>query len=174
MRTLARVVVCSILMSGCATSTPLVTFSNRAADVHEVVFQAGSTNIRVKLDREYLVREMHGRPRTEARSLRVFQFIPRDEQSAATFAIGIGGHPFTEEVIAKMHEGATVTKVAGMVAGNTVEWWDYKDSRHLYSTCKTSFREKSGVDDPVYIDLVANTSERLSSLRDAFSRIALE
>ena len=44
-------------------------------------------------------------------------FVPKDEQSSAVFGIGADGHRKTEQVIAKMYDGARATKLAGAVAG---------------------------------------------------------
>jgi hypothetical protein len=101
-------------------------------------------------------------------------FTPKDEQSGAVLGIGADVHRKTEQIIARMYEGAKVTKIPGVVAGKRVEWWRYRDSRHLYSTCYVALLDKAGLEHQVAFELVANRPERLSSLEEAFSGIELE
>jgi hypothetical protein len=70
-----------------------------------------------------------------------------------------------------MNEGAKVTKAGGKIAGVKVQWWHYRDSRPLYSTCAGTLSDKNGKKIPAYFDLVANSPERLAALEDACSRI---
>ena len=184
-KTLREVVISAVLVCSCATAKPVATAKpappvEPAAPADRIpAFRAvrptGPSAIRLEVDRDYEVREMEfERPAgTPPKDLRIIVFNPKDEQSSAMFAIGVDGHLKTEASIAKHYEGAKVTKLPGTIGGKPVEWWHYRDSRHLYSTCYTSFRDNTGIDRPVYFDLVANTPGRLSSLERAFSRILL-
>jgi hypothetical protein len=175
MKTLPALVVVVLLICGCATAEQPVARRSMVPRF-KLVKAIGPSTIRLELDREYEVREVEfERPRgAPPKDLRIFILVPHDEQSSATFAIGAGGHRKTEETISRAYEGARVTKVPGAISGKPVEWWHYRDSHHLYSTCYTSLLDKAGVEHPVYLDLVANRLERLTSLEEAFSRIELE
>ena len=175
--------VCILLGVGCAIANspdPPRTAGQSATAFEAPVVKAmelkGSPAIRLRLDREYAVIEM--RPESSgdapAKDLRSWMFVPKDEQSSAVFGIGAGGHRKTEQVIARMYEGARVTKIPGTVAGAVVEWWHYKDSNHLYSTCYATLLDKAGLEHPVYFELVANRPERLTALEEAFSGIELQ
>lgn len=132
---------------------------------------AGDPAIHLVLDREYEVIEIGNKDGTPMKDLRSYILQPKDDQSAAVVAIGSGGYHKTEEDIAKMCEGAKVTKADGEIAGVKTQWWRYRDSRHLYSTCAVTLRDKKGRKIPIYFDLVANTPERLAALEDACSKI---
>ncbi|OIQ85600.1 hypothetical protein GALL_325370 [mine drainage metagenome] len=131
----------------------------------------GDPVIHLVLDRDYKVIAIGNRDGSSAKDLRVYILEPMDDQSSAVLALGSGGYHKTEADIAKMCEGAKVTKVDGEIAGVKTLWWHYRDSRHLYSTCSVTLRDKKGKKIPAYFDLVANTPERLAALEDAFSKI---
>ena len=132
---------------------------------------SGDPVVRLVLDREYEVIEIGNKDGTPIKDRRVYILNPKDGQSSAVLALGSGGYHKTEDDIAKMCEGAKVTKIDGKIAGVKTQWWRYRDSRHLYSTCAVTLPRKSGKKIPVYFDLVANSSERLAALEDACSKI---
>lgn len=80
----------------------------------------------------------------------------------------------TEAAIASMYQGARVTKVAGTVAGKTVEWWHYQDDNHLYSTCYVALPDKQGREHSFYFDLVANSPDRLASLEGTMASVEMD
>jgi hypothetical protein len=174
-----RSLLITLAIGGCATTAPPTSPSmagaGPVAHVQATVLE-GSPTIRLTLDREYRVIEMRAESPAEASrsELRTWMLVPKDEQSSVTFGIGVGGNRKTEEVIARMYDGAVVTKVPGAVAGKQVEWWHYQDSQHLYSTCYADLPDKAGVEHPVYIELVANRPQRIASLEEAFSRIEVD
>ena len=131
----------------------------------------GEPAVHLKMDREYGVIEIGNKDGTPIKDLRAYILQPKDDQSSAVLALGSGGHNKTEEMIATMFEGAKVTKIDGLVAGVKAQWWHYRDSHHLYSTCAVTLGDKKGRKIPAYFDLVANTPERLSALEDACSKI---
>lgn len=131
----------------------------------------GDPAVHLVLDREYGVVEIGNKDGTPMKDLRAFILQPKDDQSSALLTLGSGGYRKTEDDIAKMHEGAKVTKVDGVIAGVKAQWWRYRDSRHLYSTCSVTLRDKKRKRIPVYFDLVANSPERLSALESACSQI---
>jgi len=171
-----RLILIALAISGCAaanpTTSPSVTRGGSVGRTKVTVLE-GPPTIRLTLDREYKVLEM--RPESPARAsgsdLRTWMFVPKDEQSSVVFGIGVGGNRKTEEVISRMYEGAVVKRIPGAVAGKKAEWWHYEDSQHLYSACYVVLPDKAGVEHPVYIDLVANRPQRISSLEEAFSRM---
>ena len=99
--------------------------------------------------------------------------VPEDQQSAVTLGVGDGLHPKTEETIAKMFEGAKVTKIDCVIGGIKGQWWHYRDSKHLYSTCVVYAPRPGKSPLPVIIDLVANTPERMASLESSFSELMI-
>jgi len=173
--TLHKVTILTVLICSCATAKPVPPANpaghTKRIPAFTVVRPTGSSSIRLEPERDYEVREMRFErpPGAPPKDLRILVFNPKDEQSSVMFAIGADGYRKTEKAIARLYEGATVTKVPGTIAGRRVEWWHYRDSHHLYSTSYTSLPDKRGVEHPVYVDLVANTPERLSSLEQAFS-----
>ena len=102
-----------------------------------------------------------------------YMLVPKDQQSSAVLTIGDGFFPKTEDTIAKMFEGAKVTKVPGLVGGNKVEWWHYRDQHHFYSSCLFKVSASKGRVVPVDFELVANTQQRLEELENSFSKIEM-
>jgi hypothetical protein len=131
----------------------------------------GDPAVHLVLDREYRVIEIGNKDGTPIKDLRAYILNPKDGQSSVFFTLGSGGHNKTEEDIATMFEGAKVTKIDGKVAEAKVQWWHYRDSHHLYCTCAVMLMGKHGKKIPAYFDLVANSTERLAALEDAFSKI---
>jgi hypothetical protein len=155
---------------------PVVAFlflllASTALAAHSELTLPGDPAVHLIMDREYGVIEIVKKDGTPLKDRRAYILQPKDDQSSAVLALGSGGHYKTEEMIAKMFGGAKVTKIDGLVAGVKAQWWHYRDSRHLYSTCAVTLRDKKGKKIPAYFDLVANSPERLAALESAFSRI---
>jgi hypothetical protein len=171
------VAVIAMFMCACATASapaPSIATAPFAATLKPVVLE-GSPTVRFRPDRAYAVRRMEtrGEPGRSA-DLRIYMLVPRDEQSAVTVGIGEGVHRKTEAAIARMYQGAKVTKVVGTVAGKTVEWWHYQDDHHLYSTCYVGLPDKQGRGHSFYFDLVASSPDRLASLEDTITSVEVE
>lgn len=131
----------------------------------------GDPTVRLTLDQEYGVIEIGRKDGTPIKDLRSYILDAKDDQSSAVLALGSGGRHKTKEMIAKIYEGAKVTMVDGEIAGVKVQWWHYRDSHHLYSTCSVMLRDKRGRQIPAYFDLVANSADRRAALEDAISKI---
>jgi hypothetical protein len=131
----------------------------------------GNPTIHFALDRPYQTMEINAKEGAPKKDLRAYMFLPKDDQSAASLAMGSDVYFKTESVIAKMFEGAKVTKVKSVFNDAEIELWRYRDSQHLYSTFWVSATDPTGVSKRVQIDLIANTQQRLEALEKAFSVI---
>jgi hypothetical protein len=131
----------------------------------------GDPPVHLIMDREYRVTEIGNKDHPSMKDLRVYLLRSKDDQSSAVLAFGSGGQSKTEETIAAVFGGAKVTKIDGIVAGEKTQWWHYRESDDLLSSCVVTLRDKKGKSIPTYFDLVAKTPERLAALEDSCSKI---
>jgi hypothetical protein len=129
--------------------------------------------VKVTFDRKYDVMKISDKDGSSPTDPLLYMMLPEDHQSAVTLGIGDGLNLKTEESIAQMYEGAKVTKVDCSVGGVKGQWWHYRDSIHLYSTCVIKAMRLKKPALTVVIDLVANTPARLASLEQSFSKLTL-
>jgi hypothetical protein len=129
--------------------------------------------VHLVFDRKYDVLKIGHKDGTPLQGQLLYMMVPEDQQSSLTLAIGDGFHLKTEGFIADMYEGAKVTKVDGIIGGFKTQWWHYRDSHHLYSTCVLTVPYRKGKTLPIIIDLIANSSERLASMEVSFSKIQI-
>jgi len=129
--------------------------------------------IHLVFDRKYEVLQINKKGEKTQPGHLMYMMSPADDQSAVTLAIGEGFHPKTEKMIADMFEGAKVKKADGVIGQYKVQWWHYRDSHHLYSTCVFKVKWHDKPEWPVIIDLIANSQGRLDSLEDSFSKILM-
>jgi hypothetical protein len=131
----------------------------------------GNPTIHFALDRPYGTIEIKAKKGAPKKDIRGYMFVPDDQQSAANLAMGSDVYFKTESIIAKMFEGAKVTKVKGVFNDAEIELWRYHDAHHLYSTFWVTATDSAGLSKRVEIDLIANTQQRLEALEKAFSVI---
>jgi hypothetical protein len=131
----------------------------------------GNPTIHFALDRSYQTMEIKAKEGAPKKDIRAYIFVPDDQQSAANLTMGTDVYFKTESSIAKMFEGAKVTKVKGVFNDAEIELWRYHDSHHLYSTFWVTASDSVGLSKRVEIDLIANTQQRLEALEKAFSVI---
>jgi hypothetical protein len=129
--------------------------------------------VHLVFDRKYEVLKIAHKDGTPLQGQLLYMMLPEDQQSSVTFGIGNGFYKKTEKTIAEMYEGAKVTKVDALIGGIKAQWWHYRDSHHLYSTCDLTVSYRKGKSLSIIIDLVANSPERLASLEDSFSKIQI-
>ena len=151
----------------------LLTFVScaNAADFDVVLMD--NPAVKVTFDRKYEAFKITKKKGASATDPLVYMMMPEDQQSAVTLGIGDGLSPKTEETISQMYEGAKVTKVNCTIGGVKGQWWHYRDSRHLYSSCTIKAPRPNKPPLVVIIDLVANTPERLASLEASFSGLMI-
>lgn len=126
----------------------------------------------VTLDRSYEIMMISGSQVKKA--LDLYLFAPKDDQSSVVFGIGKDRPVDTEEGIAHDYEGAKVTKKNGTIHGSNVQWWEWEDSKHLYSVCSFELKNTDGNNLLLHLYFVANTTERRALLEKAFSNIELK
>ena len=126
---------------------------------------AGDPPLKLKLDRPYSIISPQGGPR-------VYMLTPTDGDSSAVILIGEGGFRKTRSKIAK--EYGEVKTSAGQANGNQFKWWDYSDTKHLYSTGESFVISSDGKKIRVYMDLVANSAQRMKALKDALKTIQVK
>jgi len=129
--------------------------------------------VKVTFDWKYEVMKIDKKGGASPGDPLLYMMIPEDQQSAVTLGIGDGLLAKTEETIAKMFEGAKVTKVDCVIGGIKGQWWRYKNSRHLYSTCVIRAPRPGKAPLPVIIDILANSPERMASLESSFSELMI-
>ena len=126
---------------------------------------AGDPPLQLKLDRPYSIIAPQGGPRA-------YMLTPTDGDSSAVILVGEGGFRKTRSEITKEY-GKVKTSV-GQVNGNQFRWLDYSDTKHLYSTGESFVTSASGKKIRVYMDLVANSAQRMQALKDALKTIQVK
>ena len=152
MKYLFPILSCLLLvLTGCASSSNLTL--------------AGTPAVELTMDRSYSVISTSG-------GVKAHMLAAGDGDSSAVVLVGEGGFRKTKEEITK--EYGKVESSKGSVNGADVSWMDYKDAKHLYSTVDTTVIDDSGKKVRIYMDLVANSPERMAALKKSFERITLK
>ena len=140
-----------LMLTGCASSSNLTL--------------AGNPTVELTMDRSYSVISTSG-------GVKAYMLAAGDGDSSAVVLVGDGGFRKTKEEIAKEYGKVEISKE--IVNGADVSWMDYKETKHLYSTVDTTVIDDSGKKVRIYMDLVANSSERMAALKKSFERITLK
>ena len=126
------------------------------------------------LDPSALRRRRPSPTKTKKKDLLFYLITPKEDGPVILFGIGKDNTPETEESIAQRYQGAKVTKTQGQVNGNPVEWWQWEDSEHFYSSCYFKLKDADGNELSLSLFFTAGTTAKLAILETAFSKIDLQ